>query len=264
MSGEPDGPLGEIRIGATLVAARERADLDLADVEERTKIRTRYLSALEEERWDDLPSRAYGKGFLRTYAQLLGLDAETLADEYRRQVEAGEEQSMHPLGDAVLEERRRRPPVNGGPRLGLLLGLAVVLALGGVLVIALVGPGDEDKAGSPDGSTDGHNRGHGRAPKPEGTVELGLAIHEPVEVCLLGGGKEALIDGQVLAAGDRESFERQRFELRFPKGFDPAQLTVKLDGRERRLPKAGGPATYEIVAPQHLKLATHKPRQACP
>src|SRR3954463_15377745 len=142
MSGELEGPLGEMRIGRTLTEARERAGLDLRAVEERTKIRVRYLRPLEGDRGDDLPSRAYGKGFLRTYAELLGLDAETLVDEYRRQVEAGDIPSMHPLGDAVLESRRRRPPPSDGPRIGLLLGLAGAVILGAVLVVALAGGGD--------------------------------------------------------------------------------------------------------------------------
>lgn len=254
---------GQMRIGAELTAARERAGLDLATVAERTKIRSRYLEALEAERWDELPSRAYGKGFLRTYAELLGLDAETMADEYRRQVEAGEEQSMHPLGDAVLEERRRRPPSNGGPRPGLLLGLAGVVAAGAVLVVALAGGGeDEEPARKAAGGKKGRDRPE--QVKPKGTVELALAVKEPVEVCLLGGGGEALIDGQVLSAGDHERFERQRFELRFPKGFDPRQLKVKLDGDERRLPRASGPVAYEIVAPRHLMAAPKPPPERCP
>jgi hypothetical protein len=259
MSGERPG---EMRIGAALTEARERAGLDLRAVEEQTKIRVRYLEALEGERWDDLPSRAYGKGFLRTYAELLGLDTETLVDEYRRQVEAGDIPSMHPLGDAVLESRRRRPPSSDGPRIGLLLALAGAVILGVVVVVALVGGDDEQPAKERAG--DGGHRGNRGAPKPKGTVELALAIKAPVEVCLVGGGDEALIDGQVLAAGDHERFERQSFELRFPKGFDAEQLKVKLDGDERQLPQAGGPATYEIVAPRHLTLAAKAPRERCP
>ena len=260
MSGERPG---EMRIGEALADARARAGLDLATVADRTKIRSRYLEALEGERWDELPNLAYGKGFLRTYAELLGLDAETLVDEYRRQVEAGRPQSMHPLGDAVLEERRRPYKPAGGPRIGLVLGLAGAVALGVVLVVALIGGGDEEKPAGK-GAGDGKRPDRRDAVKPEGTVELTLAIKEPVEVCLLGGGGEALIDGQVLAVGDHESFERQSFELRFPKGFDPEQLKVKLDGSNRHLPRATGPAAYEIVAPRHLMLSAHRPKERCP
>ncbi len=252
-----------MRIGEVLADARQRAGLDLADVADRTKIRSRYLAALEGERWEELPSLAYGKGFLRTYAELLGLDAETLVDEYRRQVEAERPQSMHPLGDAVLESRQRRPPPGDGPRIGLLLGLAGAIVIGAVVVVALVGSGDEEKPAraGPDG---GRHRGDRGEVKPKGTVELALAIHEPVEICLLGGADGALIDGQVLPAGAHEQFERQEFELRFPKGFDPDQLKLKLDGNERRLSKADGPATYEIVAPRHLRLSAKKPKESCP
>jgi cytoskeleton protein RodZ len=261
MSGEQRP--GEMRIGAELTAARERAGLDIAAVADRTKIRGRYLEALEAERWEELPSTAYGKGFLRTYSELLGLDPETLADEYRRQVESRAPQSMHPLGDAVLEERRRRPQPSDRPRIGLLLGLAGAVVLGVVLVVALVGGGDEEK---PPGKTAGSKpkRDRNATVKPEGSVELALAVNTPVEVCLVGGGGEALIDGQVLAAGDREVFEREEFDLRFPKGFDPDALKVKLDGDQRRLPKADGPAAYEIVAPRHISLAAKPPRERCP
>ena len=254
---------GQMEIGAELKAARERAGLDLATVAERTKIRSRYLEALEAERWGDLPNLAYGKGFLRTYAELLGLDGETVVDEYRRQVEAGEPQSMHPLGDAVLEERRRRPQPNGGPGLGLLLALAGAVVIGVVLVVVLAGGGDEEE---PARQAAGGKRERDRREevKPKGTVELALAVKAPVEVCLLGGAGEALIDGQVLSAGDHERFERQEFELRFPKGFDRDQLKVKLDGNERSLPKASGPVAYEIVAPRHLALAAKPPKERCP
>ena len=73
-----------MRIGASLKARAARRARDRATVEEQTKIRTALLRALESEEWDALPGHAYVKGFLRTYAQLLGLDADALVDEYRR------------------------------------------------------------------------------------------------------------------------------------------------------------------------------------
>ena len=68
------GP-GQMQIGEALAAARARAGIELAEAEERTKIRARYLRALENESWDELPSHAYAKGYLRSYAELLGIDA---------------------------------------------------------------------------------------------------------------------------------------------------------------------------------------------
>jgi hypothetical protein len=63
-------------IGNSLREARVRQQLELAEVELATKIRARYLRALEEESFDVLPAQTYVKGFLRTYADYLGLDGQ--------------------------------------------------------------------------------------------------------------------------------------------------------------------------------------------
>ena len=74
-------------IGTTLREARMRARIDISEIEAETKIRAKYLRALENEEWDLLPGPTYVKSFLRTYADHLGLDGERLADQYRRTVE---------------------------------------------------------------------------------------------------------------------------------------------------------------------------------
>ena len=61
-------------IGETLREARMRQQLDIADVESRTKIRAKYLRALENEEFGMLPGPTFVKTFLRTYAEALGLD----------------------------------------------------------------------------------------------------------------------------------------------------------------------------------------------
>ena len=94
-------------------------------------------------------------------------------------------------------------------------------------------------------------------------MTLGLSIHEPVQICLVGGGGQALIDGQVLNPGDEESYERKRFELRFPGGFDPNQFTLEIAGKPRLLPKASGPAAYDVVAPRRV-VPVEPPGKACP
>lgn len=69
-------------IGSSLRTAREHRQLELPQVERATNIRVKYLEALEEERFDVLPGTAYAKGFLRTYADFLGLDGSTFVDEF--------------------------------------------------------------------------------------------------------------------------------------------------------------------------------------
>jgi cytoskeleton protein RodZ len=70
------------QIGASLREARTRRGLSAADVQKAIRIRERYLTALEEEKWDLLPGEAYAKGFLRTYAEFLGLDGDLYLDEW--------------------------------------------------------------------------------------------------------------------------------------------------------------------------------------
>ena len=258
---------GEMRIGQVLEQARSRAGLEITDIEDQTKIRAKYLRALESEDWGELPSSAYAKGFLRTYAQLLGLDAEALEAEYRRQVESELDEPSYPLGDQVLERRHRRGPMSRGrPRWVLVLVLLLLIG-GGVAAAILITNANDDnpkkaaKHGK-NGHKHGNHHGHGGG-ESSGTVALELHLHAPVEVCLLGGGGEALIDGQVLPAGDRESFERKEFKLRFPSGFTNDQLSVKIAGNKRLLPKLDGPAAYGITAPQHVKTLK-PPGESCP
>ena len=78
-----------VEIGQLLRQTREAKELSLADVEEQTRIRQRYLSALESGDWDDLPNPVAARGFLRTYAAFLGLDDKELIDRSQEMSETG-------------------------------------------------------------------------------------------------------------------------------------------------------------------------------
>src|SRR5712691_3291992 len=69
-------------LGSSLREARVRRGIELAQVGAETRIRTRYLQALEDERFELLPGSVYAKGFLRAYADYLGLDGQLFVDEY--------------------------------------------------------------------------------------------------------------------------------------------------------------------------------------
>ena len=122
-----DDPL---QIGAILTRTREREGLDLPEVEEKTKIRVRYLRALEDEDWEVLPAPAYARGFLRAYAELLGLDAELLVDEFRARYES--QTGTFELPEPVLRRRSGFDASKGGLRVGWVLAAGLI-----VLVIAL-------------------------------------------------------------------------------------------------------------------------------
>src|SRR5205814_8940470 len=119
-------------IGATLREARMRARIDISEIESETKIRAKYLRALENEEWDLLPGPTYVRSFLRTYAEALGLDAKLLLEEYKLRHERPSDHDLMPIGTP----RRRRGP--GGrqrhrqPRRGIppwMVVWAIILAL---------------------------------------------------------------------------------------------------------------------------------------
>jgi cytoskeleton protein RodZ len=93
-------------IGNSLRETRERQSLDFPELEHATKIRAKYLRALEEERFELLPSHTYVKGFLRSYAEHLGLDGRLYVDEYNSRYVIGEDDA--PLSTRRVPAARRR------------------------------------------------------------------------------------------------------------------------------------------------------------
>ena len=85
-------------IGQTLREARMRQRIDMTEVESATKIRAKYLRALENEEWDLLPGPTFVKSFLRTYAEYLDLDARSLVEEYRQRYERPATTELTPFG----------------------------------------------------------------------------------------------------------------------------------------------------------------------
>jgi cytoskeletal protein RodZ len=73
-------------LGELLLAARERKGVDLFRAERDTKIRAKYLEALEQGDFKALPGQVYTKGFLRNYALYLGLDPDTILEQFRVEV----------------------------------------------------------------------------------------------------------------------------------------------------------------------------------
>src|ERR687894_2546337 len=129
-------------IGDQLRETRLRNRIDITDVEAATKIRAKYLRALENEEWELLPGPTFVKTFLRTYADYLGLDARNLVEDYRQRYERTSVQDLTPFG-TNLGARRQRPrrPVLA-PWMALVLG--VVLLVGALYVLGTWG-GDPER-----------------------------------------------------------------------------------------------------------------------
>jgi cytoskeleton protein RodZ len=113
-------------IGSSLREARLRQGLDFPELEQSTKIRAKYLRALEEEEFGLLPAQTYVKGFLRAYAEFLGLDGQLYVDEFNSRYVGGEEET--PLRPR-RSQRRAAPRVQSRVVLLTLLGIGLVTAL---------------------------------------------------------------------------------------------------------------------------------------
>src|SRR5581483_2867855 len=113
-------------IGSTLREARMRSHIDISEVETATKIRAKYLRALENEEWDLLPGPVYIKSFLRTYGDYLGLDTRMLIDDFRRYNERPFDHELRPVGPLGRERERR---ARAGPRIPPWVSIVVVAAV---------------------------------------------------------------------------------------------------------------------------------------
>ncbi len=130
-------------IGETLREARMRQKLDIADVERQTKIRAKYLRALENEEFGMLPGPTFVKTFLRTYAEVLGLDPHALVDAYRASYEPHDElETLKPLGPPGSSARDRR---RGRPRPWIVAVLLVTVVIAGLVALGL--STDDEKGG---------------------------------------------------------------------------------------------------------------------
>jgi cytoskeletal protein RodZ len=143
-------------IGGSLREARLKRDLTPADVQKAIRIRDRYLQALEEERWELLPGDAYVKGFLRTYADYLGLDGNLYVDEYNNRFSRPEEQPL------LVPERfaRTGPRIGSGGLLLPALALAVIVAIVAAVAAWQLSGSSGNKHGAPPPSVPTTNASH--------------------------------------------------------------------------------------------------------
>lgn len=249
-------------VGKALREARRRRRIDLAQVEESTKIRSGFLLAIENEEWDALPGETYARGFIRTYADYLGLDGERLAEEHRREIGASRPGERIPGGGQPPAPARGPMP---RPHLGSrALALLVSAALVAVLIVALSSGGD-DPAGTSERERD---RGGGRtaasAPPPAVTRKPGLSLQltatAEVWVCLLGAEGEPLLDGQILATGaEAGPFRSGSFTVSFGNG----EVAMTVNGQQASIPETPSPIGYAIGAGGGLRELPEGERPTC-
>jgi cytoskeleton protein RodZ len=224
-------------IGDTLREARMRQRLDIADVEARTKIRAKYLRALENEEFGMLPGPTFVKTFLRTYAEALGLDPHLLVEEYRASYESGDEveqhiQSLGPPG--LARDRRRRGPILGP---GSVLLLVLVAVVGALVAIGLLSGGDGDDGGEAAETTQQTEttpRSRQRRERARPTrVVLRIIPATPTYVCVdRGAGTPVVFENTI---DSPQTFRGRKVRVNLGK----TDVVIRKNGR--RVPVAAGP-----------------------
>jgi hypothetical protein len=242
-------------IGQSLREARMRARIDVSEIEAKTKIRAKYLRALENEEWGLLPGPTFVKSFLRTYAQALGLDGKALVEEYRAAHESPGEGATEPIATGPQRGRVRVPGTGrpaGSPSRAYLALVGFVALLIVLLVVGLVSGGGSSKHGASRTSTTAakHRAAHahrgtagaGTATQPA-SVTLSLRASGTVYVCLLGDGHK-LISGVNLQAGaSTRTYKAKRFEITLGNNA----VTMIVDGTARTVPESSQAIGYAIT-----------------
>jgi cytoskeletal protein RodZ len=235
-------------IGDTLRDARLRQRLDIAEVEQATKIRGKYLRALESEEFDRLPGSTFVRTFLRTYAEYLGLDSQLLLEEYRQRHESPRDDEIRPLAppppSGPPREGRRRPQL-GPPSRGAMIVGAVVALLALLLVVGLLTGDEGDDASETPVAGPGPGQGQGQGSQQGGQEEEGATLRvtplAETYLCVENGAGEEVFE-QTIAAP--ETFEAQTLRV----NFGNTQVELELNGEEVPIEQAANPVGYEFTA----------------
>src|SRR6266480_6331265 len=188
------------QVGQVLRKARTERGIELSEVERVTKIRVKFLQAMEEDRWEAMPAPAYARGFLSIYARYLDLDERPLLAELGTTVEGADRPEAIPqtaIRPGVL--RQNRPTRRGRsmklkPVASLAAGVIAVVVLG-LLIVGSIG-------GSSNGGADKKHHVRNRtgtgavtttAPVAAGQVSLELRSTAAVWVCLVDDNGRALV-----------------------------------------------------------------------
>jgi len=216
-------------IGSSLREARMRQGLDFEEMEERTKVRKKYLRHLEDERFDQLPGHTYTKGFLHVYADSLGLDGRLYVEEYNSRYVAGDEESTapplprHPVRQRGRRERRESR--------GAGVALAAILVVTALVIAAWRFGGHEAP------QVEGVNASPAAASATKRVTVSVRAVHGPTFMVVRANSPS----GKPLYTGTLERGQLQRFTKKslYVSLARPGNVAVKLNGNLIVMPRSG-------------------------
>jgi len=235
-------------IGNSLREARLRQGLEFVEVEQATKIRGKYLRALEDEQFDILPGQTYVKGFLRTYAEYLGLDGQLYVDEYNSRYIPGDEET--PLRAQNKSTVGRNPRVESSV---VLVALAAIGILTALVVVAWRFGSDTPETAIPDFSSQPPAETRAKQPArkparsaaPVARVTITGALGDSwVEVHQRTAAGRELYRG-TLEAGSTIRFAQRRMHVVMGR---PGNLRLKVNGRVVEVPGRGNTTAVVITA----------------
>jgi cytoskeleton protein RodZ len=238
-------------IGSSLREARLRQAVELPEAEAATKVRAKYLRALEEEQFDVLPAQTYVKGFLRAYAEFLGLDGQLYVDEYNSRYVPGEEEPL-------LRPRRSGTPSKAHRRIeSSVVALALIgIATAAALVIVAWKWGGTSPSTLPnfDGAVAPVTTGAGpRAAAPGRqqrpfSIEM-LAVRGPSLVTVRRGSATGpILFSGTIPKGKSQGFTQKRV---WADVAIPGNLVVKIRGKRQPVLRSG----RIIVMPTGVRAA---------
>jgi cytoskeleton protein RodZ len=246
-------------IGDTLREARMRQKIDITEIEAKTKIRAKYLRAMENEEFDLLPGTTFAKSFLRTYAEALGLDSHRLIEEYRSQYEPRDEGDLPPLAGQPARgrprERRydRRPPGRGAAVVAVVLVAVIVL----VVIGLLNNGGGSNSAGTTAKQASKpkkHHRAHRgkrRATTPT-RVSLRVTPTVPTYMCVdTGVGTTPIYQGITAQA---QTFHGRHLRVNLGK----TSVTLTANGKSVPLAPGPNPAGIDFTPGKHKDIPVGK------
>jgi cytoskeletal protein RodZ len=239
-------------IGEMLREARMRRRIDMTEVESATKIRGKYLRALENEEWDLLPGPTFVKTFLRTYAEYLGLDPRLLVEEYRQRYERPSTQDLTPFSATRARGRvRRRRAASLGPL--LVIGTCAVVLLGALWALGTWGNDDEgtppppnsvgeteEPAATPSGDDQPREEEPERRPQ---RVRLQLVATAPVYVCVVDARGRQVVDEETL---DADSPRRTYRSRSFRTNFGNNNVSMRVNGKTYQVEPSTEAIGYEL------------------
>jgi cytoskeleton protein RodZ len=251
-------------IGATLREARMGARIDVSEIEAQTKIRAKYLRALENEEWDLLPGPTFVRSFLRTYAQALGLDDKAIVDEYRLRYETPSEEHQ-PIVSSPRQTARRGSPGGGRPSRGYAIAVGTICLLIVLLLVGLLskkGGGSAKKVGGttptaqsgPRTSTVTSSK-HSTTAVAGEWVSLSLQPSAAVYVCLIGDNGRKVIPGTIIQPPYTPvTYHAKRFEITLGNNA----VTMYVDGKPRSVPASAKAIGYTVTSAGRKTLAASK------